>query len=57
MNINFKKELEKAKKTIDNQQKQIIYARKNLKVLHKYIVKLKRYFGDENIEIRDVIYY
>lgn len=56
MNINFKKELEKAKKSIDNQQKQIIYARKNLKVLHKYIVKLKRYFGDENIEIRDVIY-
>lgn len=56
MDLNFQKELDKAKKTINNPQKQIIYARKNLEILHKYIIKLKEYFSDDKIEIRDVIY-
>ena len=56
MDLNLQKELDKAKKTINNPQKQIIYARKNLEILHKYIIKLKEYFSDDKIEIRDVIY-
>ena len=56
MDLNLQKELDKAKKTINNRQKQIIYAKKNLEILHKYIIKLKKYFCDDEIEIRDVIY-
>ena len=56
MDLNLQKELDKAKKTINNPQKQIIYAKKNLEILHKYIIKLKKYFCDDEIEIRDVIY-
>lgn len=56
MNFNFQKELENSKKMMKNPQKQIVYAKRNLNILHNYIIKLKKYFEGDNINIRDVIY-
>ena len=39
MNFNFQKELENSKKMMKNPQKQIVYAKRNLNILHNYIIK------------------
>ena len=55
MDLNFRKIIKQTKQSINDSKKEIFYAREDLKRLQKYIIKLQKYFKEDNVKIRDVI--
>ena len=55
MDLNFRNTVKQTRQTINDTRKEIYYARDNLKILQNRVIKLKEYFKEDNIKIRDVI--
>lgn len=55
MYLNFRNIVKQTRQTIKDSKSVIYYARENLKILQKQAIKMKEYFKEDDIKIRDVI--